>query len=1729
MHGNSPEFVVLVNAEVDSMGGVIDGGVGIDSKISPRRAAIDMAQAQLRVEYDVREERRRELEFLEKGGNPLDFKLGPATSISVQSTSVADQFVTSEAKDSFPLTASPRGDSVESSGRPGAALVRDTNTADNLLLFDGENDTVEGERNSKPRSRSNIAQSEQVSQMDGYRNVQEPEDTGMLRFVVKNQAYARRNRSRSSRDSVRGCSTDFTSVSDRNGSSVLRSRPASRDTKGIVGEASVEKDQTVKSVCNLKSTNPNGHVVGKNMGCDNQLGRESDVRQSHGTASDSAIVGEGESDVAASKRLWGRDHQQRLSVDADKRPKPTASMTTDNVGEKEGVSFARIPLTASAMVENVSTASQCNGFGSNVNEVDMLKEGGNHSLAFDVEGIVDPESSIQNGLGVNGNTSIDQIPTSSRVDSPRNSNKEIPLVETSTHKAGNSLVKEKSDIKGVEVHAEINDRHKSVSLNSKNSGSSVKVEEETGESRPGMKNELKFISNLDKLDHNDHVVSNTDGKTCDLVVDGANVKSTGSCPQVRRPSTTGFTNSDQPEVKLSGRGLDASELQIYEESQLKLAKKMHEDSIMEEARSIEAKRKRIAELSVRNYPSEYRRKSHWDFVLEEMAWLANDFMQERLWKTSAASQISHMAASNGRLRISKRNECCGPKQIAHTLTKAIMQFWRSAEEIFSTNPSIGLEECTLALVGLQKVDRDKVMEDKIRDNDVEASRHMEEQNTVKCHRLAVQEYAVRFLKYSSSFKCAVQAEAPKTPDRLSDLGIVDIFMEDRFSEEILFYTAPPGAMEAYRKSVENYWSQYEKTGGSTHTEEVETSIYGASEELGTRDNLYEEDEGEAGAYYFPGGFEASKLSKSAQKKRKNLQKSYTRSYDVGADLPYGQFVENKVGTQNSLILGKRPPNNLNVGSIPIKRVRTASRQRVVSAGVAGGVQIPCKADASSGDTSSYQDDQSIVHGGSHIRKTLEVESTGDYGEQLPFDCTEVSMKPRKKKKAKHLLHKNSLNSTENGGYVIGKGPPYEHRWQLDSMVENEQRDYSKKRLGSHVFESNGNSGVFGQHATKRPKILKQLQDTSESITPVAGTVPSPVASQMSNMSNPNKFMKMITGRDRGRKIKALKTPAGQSGSGSPWSLFEDQALVVLVHDMGPNWELVSDAISSTLQFKCIYRNPKECKERHKILMDRNAGDGADSAEDSGSSQPYTSTLPGIPKGSARQLFQRLQGPMEEDTLKSHFEKIIMSVQKQHPRRTQSDKQGTKLVPVHNSHIAALSQVSPNNLSGGILTPLDLCDTTTSSSDLAPLAYQGSHSSGLPISNQGPTPPVHPTSGANSMLQGSAAIVHDNSLPSPSSAFNTSARDGQRYGVPRPASVSNNENQKMQPYNQMLPSKNIQLSGVATPGSLPSDRGVRMLPGANSMGMMTGIRGMTMPRPGFQGIGSPAMLNMVSSGTMLSSSGVGIPNPVNMHNGAVSGQGNSMMRTREALHMNMMRAPDEQRQLMMQELQMQVTQGNSQGIPPFNGLSSGYTSQTVSPPSQTFPVQHPQQHQIATQQPHVLSNNHHSHLQGSNHTATPQQQAYLLRIAKERQLHQRAVHQHNQQQQHQFASSNTTMTHVQPQSQHPVSSSLQNSSQIQQASSQPVSVPPPNVHHPLTSSSPMNPVSSQSQQKQLQMAAHGLVRNPQAVSGNLPNQILKQRQQQQQQQHPGRHHPQQRQQSQPQQQTKLVKGMGRGTW
>ncbi|PON70810.1 Octamer-binding transcription factor [Parasponia andersonii] len=1653
MHGCSSGYALPVNAEVDSMGGVVDGGVGIGLKTSPRRAAIEKAQAEL-----------------------------------------------SEAKGSFALTASPHGDSVDSSGRPGVPTVCEPNTADNLLLFDGDHDLPEGERNSlRPSRRSNIAPSEQSSQIDGTHNAKESEDSAIVR------PYARRNRSRSNREGARSSAIDMTPNRSGQGS-VLPVRGCVKDAKGKICETNNRKDQSTPSLSSLKSASSNGDITPKVVASNKQLDTKLDGDRvlEIKTGLIKASLHESKSDVTIPKISHENQHDQPSPANGQQTPADMVSRESDLAGMEQLVSAGLEcrPSVGTIDTEKETTSIQMNGF-SDVrrDNKSIPNEEQNSNAAVGTKGLYSLSTQTQTSLGIDVHRGSDMCTTTRSVDSNGKSMGKTSDVEGTTSPASAEIVKDKNGTEAVNDAAVINDVHSSVCQKNSDSVDTVKVDKDMHENSAALHDEVK-VSDTEEVKHSNVLLSETDGKVDDTSDNSSFKKETSTvrCEDpignfMHKPPETASTEMDSTV---------APDPHTTSVNSLKVANRAHEDSILEEARIIEAKHKRIAELSVRSMPLENRRKSHWDFVLEEMAWLANDFVQERLWKITAAAQICHRVAFTSRLRFEEQHQRWRLKEVAHALAKAVMQFWDSAGVILKcNNTNIFSDKCEHK--GAKEVSKEKSEETDIL---LEQKKGMI-QYPRKDVAHSVQGYAVRFLKYNSTCGLPLKAEAPATPDRISDLGIQDMSWEDHLTEESLFYTVPSGAMEVYRKSIEAHLVQYEKTGSSMQ-EEVETSMYDAVADYGFQENAYTEDEGETSTYYFPGAFDGSRSSKATQKKRKNLV-SYTRSYEPGADLPYGQCTP---ATQQSMLMGKRPAS-LNVGPIPTKRMRTASRQRVISpfsAALTANVQVQIKTDASSGDTNSFQDDQTSLLGGSQFQKSMEVESVGDFDKQLPYDCAETSIKPKKKKKAKNLV------ST------------YDQGWQLDSNMLNEQRDPSKKRLGSNHFESNGTSDLYVQHNAKKPKLSKHsLENTFDNVTTMAGSVPSPVAS----MSNSSKFIKLMGGRDRGRKAKLLKMSAGPPGSGSPWSLFEDQALVVLVHDMGPNWELISDAINSTLHFKCVFRKPNECKERHKILMDKGSGDGADSAEDSGSSQPYPSTLPGIPKarfetlhylghGSARQLFQRLKEPMEDETLKSHFEKIIKIGQKQHYyRRTQSENQDLKqIAPVHNSHVIALSQVCPNNLNGGVLTPLDLCDTTSSNQDVLALGCQGPHASGLAISNQGAAASLLPSTGKNSSLQGSSGVVLGTNLSSPSGALNATVRDG-RYSMPRTSSLPVEEQQRMQKYNQVLSSRNIQQSSLPVPGSLSgSDRGVRMLPGGNGMGMMCGMnRSMPISRPGYQGMTSPSLLN---SGSMLSSSMVGMPSPVNMHSGASSAQGNSMSRPREALQM--MRPghnAEHQRQIVVPELQMQVTQGNAQGITAFNGLNASFSSQTTPPTGPSYPGHPQQQHQISPQQSHGLGSPHHPHLQGPNHATGPQQQAFAIRLAKERQMQQqRYLQQQQQQQQQQFAASNALMSHVQSQTHLPVSSALQNSSQIQsQTPSQPVSL------SPLTPSSPMTPIAGQHQQKH-HLPPHGLSRNP-GASG-LTNQMGKQRQRQQQHlQQTGRHHPQQRQHVQSQQQAKLLKGVGRG--
>ncbi|XP_019450094.1 PREDICTED: chromatin modification-related protein EAF1 B-like isoform X1 [Lupinus angustifolius] len=1661
MHGCSSESALHVNAEVDSMGGVVEGGVGIGVKTSPRRAAIDKAQAELRQEYDFREERRKQLEFLEKGGNPLDFKFGTAASVSVQSTSLTDQhheqFVTSEAKGSFALTASPHGDSVDSSARPGA-LFNEPNTADNLLLFDGENELPEGKKRSlHSNKRNNIAPSEQCSQIGVSQNAKETEDSAIVR------PYARRNRSRLNHGP----------------------RGVSRDVKVLVSDMNKQKDHNVPSSSKPKPASVNGVILIKDPASNNPLDNDMVGVREHQTASGSASVPEDKLDINFNRKFKGDQRILPFQDDTAQKPVVSTSAEAKAVEERDPGASADVdslPYLASTQLGKEFCCGPPNGCDNiKLEKKGVPNEGQDSSAASGVKNFDSESSCAQTSLARDVNNDSDMSTNRKNVDANGNTMEKTLEFQKTVNLTGFEVVKERNKTNGSESGATVNYEHGSGYLDHSGNGNMVKREEDIHINSSCMENKVNDSSNIKGAHHNDSTISKVDKEDSIVVVDHSNSMKENSCERHQVPVDVSISETCQTALAENVTAA-APDCQPCSTHHLKFADKAHEDSILEEAQIIKVKRKRIAELSLHALPTQSHRKSHWGFVLEEMAWLANDFAQERLWKLTAAAQLCHRASISSRLRVEKQNKLIGRNILSHNMAKAVMQFWHSVELLLDNNDHDC--SCIGGSVKSEKDDSNEASEEKRKNSDMvlKTSKYLEGQNPRKNTTLKVHAYALRFLKDNRSCGIPSQVETPTTPDKISDSCTVDMSWEDQLTEENLFYTVPPTAMEAYRKSVESHFLQFEKTGSSIQ-EEVETSMYDTAAEFRSEEITYDEDEGETG-YYLPGVYVGSRSSKSVHKKHKHRMKSYThKSSEVGTDLAYAHYTS---GTQPSAVFVKRPAS-LNVGAIPTKRMRTASRQRVVSpfAVATGTVQTQTKTDASSGDTNSFQDDQSTLHVGSQIQKSVEVESVGDFEKQLPYDCGETSVKT-KRKKPKTM------------------GSAYDQGWQLESVPLNEQRDHSKNRLDNYHFESNGSSGLYGQHNVKKLKTMKQsLDNSSDNIAPITSSIPSPAASQISNMSNPSKFIRIISGRDRGRKAKGQKISAGQPGSGTIWSLFEDQALVVLVHDMGPNWELVSDAINSSLQFKCIYRKPNECKERHKILMDRSAGDGADSAEDSGSSQSYPSTLPGIPKGSAMQLFQRLQGPMEEDTLKSHFDKIIKIGQKQHYRRNQNNNQDLKqLVPIHNSHVIALSQVFPNNLNGGVLTPHDLCDTNATNPDGTTTGCQGSHAAGLGLSNHGSVPSAHPTSGPNSSNPLSSGMTLGNNLSSPSAPMAASIRDN-KYGVARTSPLTVDEHERIQQYNQMISARNMQQSGISVPGSVSgSDRGVHVLPGGSGMGMVGGInRNIAMSRPGYQGMSSSSMHG---SGGMLSSSMVGVPSPVHMHPGVVAGQGNSIPRPREAVHMRPGHNQEHHRQMMVPESQMQATQGNSQSNPAFNGMSSAFNNQTVSP--------HAQQPQ---QQSHL--SNPRPHLQGQNHATSSQQQAHAIRMAKERQLRQQQRYRQHQLQQKQFSTSNAMVPHVPAQSQHPISSPLQNNSQAKpQNSSQQVSLPP------VTSSSPSTPMSSQ----QHHLPQHGFSRNP-GASG-LTNQAVKPRQPQQRPyQQSGRQHLNQPLHAQSQQQAKLLKGIGRG--
>ncbi|XP_008274949.1 E1A-binding protein p400 isoform X4 [Stegastes partitus] len=102
-----------------------------------------------------------------------------------------------------------------------------------------------------------------------------------------------------------------------------------------------------------------------------------------------------------------------------------------------------------------------------------------------------------------------------------------------------------------------------------------------------------------------------------------------------------------------------------------------------------------------------RPKSHWDYLLEEMQWMAADFAQERRWKEAAAKKLVrtcaryHQEQKKSEERSKKEREV-HLRHIASTIAREVEFFWSNIEQVVEIKLQFEIYAKRLKALGLQK-------------------------------------------------------------------------------------------------------------------------------------------------------------------------------------------------------------------------------------------------------------------------------------------------------------------------------------------------------------------------------------------------------------------------------------------------------------------------------------------------------------------------------------------------------------------------------------------------------------------------------------------------------------------------------------------------------------------------------------------------------------------------------------------------------------------------------------------------------------------------------------------------------------------------------------------------------------------------------------------------------------------------------------------------------------------
>lgn len=91
-----------------------------------------------------------------------------------------------------------------------------------------------------------------------------------------------------------------------------------------------------------------------------------------------------------------------------------------------------------------------------------------------------------------------------------------------------------------------------------------------------------------------------------------------------------------------------------------------------------------------------RHKVHWDFLLEEMQWLATDFANERKWKKAAAKRCARMVQKHFQekemaAQKAEKAQEQNLKRIAAFVAKEVKTFWANVEKVVEVKNQVKLE------------------------------------------------------------------------------------------------------------------------------------------------------------------------------------------------------------------------------------------------------------------------------------------------------------------------------------------------------------------------------------------------------------------------------------------------------------------------------------------------------------------------------------------------------------------------------------------------------------------------------------------------------------------------------------------------------------------------------------------------------------------------------------------------------------------------------------------------------------------------------------------------------------------------------------------------------------------------------------------------------------------------------------------------------------------------------